>query len=160
MQIGTFKAQADSSCVIHWHFLLKFSAQKRSLKGTWNAVTLWGEIQFQPQRQYYTEQEIFLSVSMERIRHSWLVGFVSMAGQVPADLLPRSSVSGIYLTILQFPFGICSRFSFPWKPGHSWRRRMGEMLRTLFQPDMDLGHEQKTTPEPDTYLFFFFFLAS
>lgn len=41
MQIGVFKAQADSSCVIQWHFLLKFSAQKKSLKGTWNELTAW-----------------------------------------------------------------------------------------------------------------------
>lgn len=56
MQIGTFTAQADSSCVIQWHFLLKSFAWKRSLKGTWNEVTVWGEIQFQPQRQYSTKQ--------------------------------------------------------------------------------------------------------
>lgn len=155
MQTGTFKAQADSSCVIQWHFLLKFSAQKRSLKGTWNEVTVWGEIQFQPQRQYYTKREI-LSVSTERIRHSWLPSSVFTAGQVPADLLPPSSIPGTYLTTLQFPFSVCSRFSFPWKPGHCQRRRMGEMLCTLFQPDVALGHEQKTTPEPDTALFFFF----
>lgn len=56
MQIGTFKAQADSSCVIQWHFLLRCSAQKRSLKGARNEVTVWGAIQFQPQRQHYTKQ--------------------------------------------------------------------------------------------------------
>lgn len=31
------------------------------------------------------------------------------------------------------------------------------MLCTLFQPDMALGHEQKTIPEPDIAAFFFFF---
>lgn len=29
------------------------------------------------------------------------------------------------------------------------------MLCTLFQPDMSLGHKQKTTPQPDTAFFFF-----
>lgn len=32
---------------------------------------------------------------------------------------------------------------------------MGEMLCTLFQPDMALGHEQKNPPQPDTALIFF-----